>query len=173
MFSVPWHVSDLSSFPPPAMLIFHWNPGCLHTAFSTRSFLGTRVVCCVFCPVTPPHLMRTIHVQPCLLIRSAKWEPLQPPHGQHHLASHFLHRFLNPSEVEDILPPSHPSPSPPPRPLPPTLQTSPVLWARRCIVSVLFSHNLQRVSREWYLLHVCRLYLNPESRISFFIDMES
>lgn len=130
LFYVAQHVSDRSSFPPPPMLIFPWNPGCLYTAISIPSFLGPGVVCFIFYPATSPHLMQTIHVQPCFLTHSAEGEPLQPLPGptSPSFPYLFLHRFLNPSEMEDILPPLYPSLSLPPRPLPAALQTSLVLW---------------------------------------------
>lgn len=74
----PQHVSELSSFPPPPMPVFHWNPGCLYPGFIILSFLEPGLVCFNFYLLIPPHLIQTIHIQPCLLICTAECEPLGP-----------------------------------------------------------------------------------------------
>lgn len=104
-----------------------------------------------FCPVLPPRLSQTTHVQPCLVMDSAEREPPGPgslsKHGRTSLTSFFTDS-LTPPEQKASLPPPHSSPSL-------AIKTPRLQHCRlkssglgRCFIFMLFSYNLQEVSLE-------------------------
>lgn len=140
---VPQRVSEFSSFSPPPVPVFRWNPDALSPAFTFPSFLEPGLICFKFYVIVPPHLIQTINIQPSVPIHIVECEPWSPPALASVSISQiplFLSLLTHPKQISlsQQIPrhPCHQDPSPQHCKL---LKSS---GQRRCIIFMLFSHNL-------------------------------